>query len=90
MKTINIVLIILTILSVVLVGYYLMITIDEEVIEWMEEHPGETLEVGGPPNILLMAAVIFPMAVVMLLLIKWMDYVNRKDPMEENETYNDE
>ena len=47
---------------------------------WMDEHPGEIPEIGGPPNLLLMAGIILPMAIAMFIIIKWMDYVDKKYP----------
>jgi len=48
--------------------------------EWMDEHPGETLEIGAPPDLGLMAAVILPIAIAVFIMMKWMDYVDKKYP----------
>jgi len=67
------------ILSVFLVGYYVMIEQDTQLQEWMDEHPNQMPDVGGPPRLDLMALVIIPTAIVIMIILKWVEYKEKKN-----------
>jgi len=67
------------ILSIFLVGYYVMIEQDTQLQEWMDEHPNQIPDVGGPPRLDLMALVIIPTAIVIMILLKLVEYKEKKN-----------